>query len=508
MVCCLALGSLVSPSLAAPPSTPVPAPAPWAGAEFPGGLPDFRLSPKTFFEVKPGPESSRKVFAWYMVCCSTFVAGEGTSVEILAQQYKAEIQMAQSMGIDGFGLDIMRTNTEYHNRVEAMFLAAKSLNSGFKLFFEVDDPACADAAEDLVLEMKKYAAHPNYMKVNGLPLLCAYAADEFVMEDKKPNQTKSIAWWTEKVIQPLRAQNIPVYFVPGTFQQMRGGKTCEEEIAAWGDTAQGFSLWQIQTSPIGGGLKVLERLGVALKESKKSWMSTIALHYWCGAGYSAPSWYWRPDKPTKPDSTNGTFYEHEGGRGLELQWQSIYKIQKPDWVMILTWNDYNESYILPIDDYRKYKNDTAEAPLGWYKSMVGLNELNRYYIQWYKTGEQPRITADSLFFSYRTSSQKLVAKRDPRPPVRIGNAPIGDNIYITTALTAPAQLRVVSGPTKTEHDIPAGITHTVVPFAAGKQSFSLWRGGKQITSAEGAPVVDAIDFYDYWPTTGHAIAFP
>jgi len=40
--------------------------------------------------------------------------------------------------------------------------------------------------------------------------------------------------------------------------------------------------------------------------------------------------------------------------GLISQWQSIISNQ-PDWVEIVTWNDFNESsYLSPVDDPGKY----------------------------------------------------------------------------------------------------------------------------------------------------------
>ena len=138
--------------------------------------------------------------------------------------------------------------------------------------------------------------------------------------------------------------------------------------------------------------------------------------------------------------------------------------------------------------------------------MAGLDELNRYYIQWYKTGVKPEITRDALFYCYRTSSQHLKAYGDKRKPVQIANGPVGDDIYLTTALTAPAKLRVVSGKSTREFDVPAGIHQTVVPFQTGKQIFSICRDGKKIAEVEGEPVVDKIKFYSYWPTTGCVIA--
>ncbi|HEY3328853.1 MAG TPA: endo-1,3-alpha-glucanase family glycosylhydrolase [Capsulimonadaceae bacterium] len=468
-------------------------------------IPDFRLPSKTFFDANTKFQKDRKVFAWYMVCCGPFGGNEQPKPKLIAQ-YKAEIQMAQSMGIDGFGLDIMQPNAVYHAAVDAMFDAAKELNTGFKLFLECDYGK-PDAADYINL-MKTYSKHPNYFQVKGRPLLCVYAADCIL-----PKPADSVAWWRDQVVEPLKKQGVDAYFVPGTFHKFGnspadagGWQNLDADVAGWGDVADGHSAWQIQLSPIGGGIGALERFADASQKAKKTWMSTVSTHYWVGAYFSLPSWHWVLGEPLKADNSNrnGTYFEHAGGKGLDAQWSSIINVQHPEWVMLLTWNDYNESYMEPIDDYKKYKNGTLQsAHLGWYKPQAGIGELNRYYVQWYKTGSRPKITADSIFYAYVTQSYKLKASKDPRPGVGWGNPPANDSLYVTTALTAPAQLKVVSGATATSYDVAAGITHTVVPFEPGKQSFSLWRNGVQINSLEGEPVVDKIDFYDYYPTTGY-----
>jgi len=467
--------------------------------------PDFSLSAETFFKPDTNYRNNRKVFAWYMVCCGPFNGGWDASLE----QYKLQIKMAQSMGIDGFGLDVMQANAQYRSAVEKMFQAAREMNNGFTLFFEFDyaRPDLKERTAEIVELLKKYTPEKCYEKIDGRPLVCYYGVDMSV----ENNPVKGLKWWKNTVVPELRSAKLDIHFVPTTFQQSQQGggdmETSKLEIAGWGDAIGGMSMWQIQNSPIGGGLNILERQAQALHQAGKTWMSTVALHYWCGSYFSVPTpWYWEPGKPTRPDRPNGSYYEHAGGKGLDQQWQSVINVQKPEWVMMLTWNDYNESYMEPVDDYKKYPNGTTNAPLGWYKSIVGLDELNRYYIQWYKTGVQPQIIADSLFYSYRTSSQKLVASEDPRPPVKIGNGPIGDDLYITTALTSPARLRVVSGDQTREFDVPVGIAQTVTPFSAGKQSFSLWRDGKMIASVDGEPVESSIKFYNYRPTTGYVRA--
>ncbi len=469
---------------------------------------DFSLPAKTFFKPDHDFKNGRKVFAWYMVCYGPYNGGWDKKTPV--EEYKKQIRMAQSMGIDGFGLDVMRPNDEYKQALAKIFQAAKELNSDFKLFFKFDygDRMHDEQIADMVALLAEYGKSEHYEQYGGKPLVGYYGVDMVIGSDPE----KSAKWWQDKVVPALADAKQDIFFVPTTFMQARKGATREAVDASlklWGDSAQGMSIWMIQTSPFGGGLKLLEKQALAQHKANKAWMTTISFHYWWAAGRSVPvDWMWMPGRAENPNAeTNGAYYEHGGGKGLELQWQSIMEVQKPEWVMILTWNDCNESYIEPVDDYRNYTNGTPKgAPFGWYKSMAGLDELNRYYIQWYKTGVKPEITNDSLFYCYRTSSRHLKPEIDPRPPVRIGNEPVGDDIYLTTALTAPAKLQVVSGDKTTEYDVPAGIAQTVVPFQVGKQIFSLHRNGKQLAATEGEPVVDKIEFYSYWPTTGYVTA--
>ncbi len=89
------------------------------------------------------------------------------------------------------------------------------------------------------------------------------------------------------------------------------------------------------------------------------------------------------------------------------QWKAIIE-NRPDWVEIVTWNDFNESYICPVDP-----PGTARAPsyVQSRPSHAGYLELNRYYIEWYKTGGQP-APRDALFYFYRPHPRDAVAGED------------------------------------------------------------------------------------------------
>ncbi len=81
---------------------------------------------------------------------------------------------------------------------------------------------------------------------------------------------------------------------------------------------------------------------------------------------------------------------------LPERWKQIVSLQ-PDFVEIITWNDYSESsYICSIS------NDLP-LDMGGIKQMItmpqnmnhdGWLDLSRHYIQWYKSNVRPEIIND------------------------------------------------------------------------------------------------------------------
>ncbi|MBS6598634.1 MAG: radical SAM protein, partial [Collinsella sp.] len=131
----------------------------------------------------------------------------------------------------------------------------------------------------------------------GKPLAGYYGVDLVIEE----NPSKSVKWWRDKVAPALKAANLDIFFVPTTFVQARKGgrqEAVDASVAEWGDLAQGMSIWQIQTSPFGGGLQLLERQAQAQHKAGKAWMTTVSFHYWWGSNRSVPtSWLWMPGRP-------------------------------------------------------------------------------------------------------------------------------------------------------------------------------------------------------------------
>ena len=76
--------------------------------------------------------------------------------------------------------------------------------------------------------------------------------------------------------------------------------------------------------------------------------------------------------------------ESGGFQTQALTWQTAIN-NNAQWAIILTWNDHYEGHAL---------RPNATAQYSFY-------DLTAYYISWFKTGVQPTIVRDVLYYSHR-----------------------------------------------------------------------------------------------------------
>jgi glucan endo-1,3-alpha-glucosidase len=202
---------------------------------------------------------------------------------------------------------------------------------------------------------------------------------------------------------------------------------------------------------------------------------------------------------TNPTDLPRRYYEYQGGEGIAAQWLSIINVQKPTWVELVTWNDFTESYMSPADP--------AQMPIKQYfynvgpllKSHAGYAELQKYYIEWFKTGTKPTPNQDALYYFYLTHPKSLSAPNDTQNIVQYGAA---DTIYVTTNLTSAATLKVTTGAVLKTFAVAAGVSHTRIPFNTGNQHFTLVRNGTTLIDLTGASIDAAIIAYNFTTTSG------
>lgn len=406
--------------------------------------------------------SPHYVFAHYMVCYALY----GNSLAA----YRQEIQDAQAAGIDGFALNVGEWNgpdTYYKPNIEMMYEAAESLTNGFKLFFSVD----MTNTSDIVQMVSAYAHRSNSFYCNGKLVLSAFNGNSVD--------------WTNGVFPPLQSQGINVFFIPdfntegGTWQQL-------PQLATALVTKYGNFLDGLFDFAAGVPSEIISRDSAYLQACKgagKISMVACSPTYWgCTQPYNG-----RP------------YFESEGGVGIISQWQWIITNQ-PDWVEIVTWNDLNEStYVVPLSQPGRSDPSPPER-----FSHAGYLALMKHYISWYKSGVEPAISVDGLFYFYRIHSTNVVAGNTNDIPVTVFLGHVQDGIYATTALMAPADLEVKSGNYTTNFSLPAGISCQQIPFHPGAQNLILRRNGKQLATLSGPDIVTKIRYYDYFVASGYA----
>ncbi|HEY3376747.1 MAG TPA: endo-1,3-alpha-glucanase family glycosylhydrolase [Armatimonadota bacterium] len=420
--------------------------------------------------------SKRPVFAHYAVCFAAY----GENVE----GFKREMREAQAVGIDGFALNVGAWHDEpyYVRRTQMLFQAAKELGTDFKLIFSLD---LATLKPVYIPEMlKTYVTHPNYYQYQGRPLVSTFQGET------------GVDW--KGIFASLKTEGINVCFVPFLYPrpnitELPSYPAVKEHFAKWNDTVDGYFFF--------GAAGTDEQLTAcnasyvkAAREDKKLVMASYTPFYW---GAMQPG---------------RRYFETRGGFGMERQWKSIIDTQ-PDFVEIVTWNDFNESYICPVENLGKLVSHLARPNRPCH---AGYLELSKYFIQWYKTGEQPKITKDGLFYVYRVYPKAAVITpvksadgagvADPGKPVTDFVGDVQDALYLTTLLTAPAELRVTSGGKESRYPMAKGYVSVQVPFHVGAQHFALYRDGKEVLVLDGEPIQSAPDHYNFFPVTGFAYA--
>lgn len=409
----------------------------------------------------------KKVFAHYMVACPT--AGGGARLE----DYQREIQEAQRRGIDGFALNCggwTAKEPHYKARTILLYEAAQRLGTGFQLFVSADY-CCGLSLEETRDIVESFRDHPNQLRWEGKPVLSTFGGQGKDNEHGK------------ELLAFLRSGSLagPVVFVPYFFPRPHITELPQDEHVE--QVFRDFS-----------GLDGFFYFGAAGTGEQLARSNELLARKWRGAGkifMAGITPYYR--------GNGGNFraFETRGFEGMAREWESAIR-SDATWVEIVTWNDWGESsYVAPFGP--------PEATEFW-KGHFGPRMLahaayldaSRYYIAWFKKGTPPPIERDEVFYFYRLHPKSLAATvrassdEDGSAVVR-GADRLKDSVFVTAFLTAPGELAIQSGSRAQTFPLPAGVSHLEMPFACGRQHFTLRRAGKTIIDKTGEHEVSATD---------------
>ena len=450
--------------------------------------------------------AQRLVFAHYMLANQDTVADEPTGEPNIAA-YQREIQQAQSIGIDGFALNAGGWSKEprYIRRASEMFEAAYRLHSNFKLMFSAD-MCCSNDAADVLDMVRRFANNPRYAPVyfqhDGRFVLTTFAGSshgpEFwqQLRDDLEHGTNPSHLATPNALSyaagvpssaPLRVFLVPSFFWGGetpTVADIVSGLKPYDHII------DGAFYWGIAGSPGLGHtpdqLPSSAAYAATLHAAHKLYMAPICFQFW-GANANR-------------------YYEYSGYQGMRSLWMQTIQTTHPDWVEIITWNDFVEgTYVSPIDDPAKYPgaNDLGAsiAPTDtqrFFHSHRGATDLLAYFIAWYKTDQQPTLHNDTIYWAYRT-----VLSTDHQPPIQL-YGPVADTLYVTANLTAPADLTVAIGPIALTITLSAGSNDLQLPLPPGPAPrFTLTRNHTVLTQATADdPITATAPYPNLYNSTG------
>ncbi|KAI4598799.1 hypothetical protein KJ359_002691 [Pestalotiopsis sp. 9143b] len=343
---------------------------------------------------------AKAVFAHFMV---------GNTADYTLATWSDDFSLAQDAHLDAFALNMAYGDTLNDDQVPIAFAAAESL--GFKLFFSFDYAGNGAWPEaDVKSMISKYSSSSAYFSVGGKP---------FVSTFEGPSNADD--WTSIK-------SSTGCLFMPDW--SSLGAK----DATALG-VADGLFSWAAWPTGPNNMNTYIDASYEEFMDASMPYMMAVSPWFYTNLPGYSKNWLWRGDS-----LWNDRWSE-------VLHWQ-------PDYVELLTWNDYGEShYFGPIRDNTVL--DVGKAPFDYVTGMPhdGWRALLPFWIDMYKTGTASvseevlvtwyRVNPASACSSGGTSGNTASQFQVEYPPAEI----VQDRVYFNALLTSEAAVSVTIGGT-------------------------------------------------------------
>lgn len=381
-----------------------------------------------------------------------FIAG--LTINYTRDDWINQINQAAFHGIDAFAMNVGAPAQWQVDQVSAAYDVAKNINatSGapFKIFLSLDMSVIQTATE-VTAWVTKFTPMASQLLVGGRALISTFSG-----EDNTLGGSTLSAGWQAAVKDPLAALQPPVnpLFIPVWSSLSPETAVSNNPVV---DGIMTWKSWPTGNSSTSAGVD-LQFQQDALR-NKKRYMAGVSPCFF--THYSDKNFVFRSDDDLYIN-----------------RWKDLIAMPtQPDFIQIISWNDYGESH---------YVGPVAGTPppgttwLDGFDHQAWLN-MTDYFIKWYKAGSPPAITEDQVYYHYRPHSVSAIASADPLGPP--ANASVTSDAVYAAAFLAPNStakaLRISIG----------GSNHTFNNLAPGSVStFSApWSG------AGGNVLVDLLD---------------
>ncbi|KAK4170478.1 glycoside hydrolase [Cladorrhinum sp. PSN259] len=304
----------------------------------------------------PTAHAAKEVFAHMIV---------GNLPQFTLSDWEGDIKLAKEASIDAFVLNIGAQDPSNANTLDLAFQAANS--AGFKLFFSFDYAAQGPWPKDQVIALlDKFGADPAYFKHDG--------SRPFVSTFEGPANAED---WIEI------KETTKAFFVPDW-----SSRNPADAVNLAGGVADG--LFSFDSWPTGDTNATVASLDKPFVDAlgEKLFMMPVSPWFYTNLPGLEKNWIWRGDEL------------------WETRWDNVMEVQ-PDFVQILTWNDFGEShYIGPVHDNQLELFNTFKAPINYVQGMShdGWRKFLPFYVQQYKNGGQvPAEVTEGVMAYYRTA---------------------------------------------------------------------------------------------------------
>ncbi len=348
------------------------------------------------------------------------------------------------------------TPDERFHQLPQMLAAVKAVDPGFRIMISPDFDTAAGASPQSVVDavMKVKDDRSVYRLADGRMVLAPF------YPERQP-----LSFWTSLHDQ-LEAKGVKTALVPIFLS------STSEVKRQWSAAVAGFSSWGSRWA---SATKDYAQESHDSHQWGKLWMSPVAFE----DVRPHEGYFWEPSNSAE---LRGSFQQAITGNS--------------DWMSLTTWNDYTESWMSP------------SAQRGY-----AVVDVSAYYLQWFKTGQAPRVVRDTLFYfhrSQRTDAPYDTSKQSAGPmKIRMGD-PASNTVELLAFLTEPGQLSITQGGQIKSMDAPAGVTSFTAELVAGTTpKFALSRNGKQVQQMTSAfPIATQVKLQNFMNHAGSSRACP
>lgn len=365
--------------------------------------------------------------------------------------YTNDIKLAKDAGIDAFAINYGGWNADWvqmEGQLAKFYSQAASLN--FKVFLNFDLTSVTDP-NMIVHLINLYHFHDGQLIVDNKPMLSTF-------------QTNPPAWdWHTAVLSKLITAPL---FIPGTMSE--DPRQAYSSVESFAD---GVFPW-IHTGLTATDDATLDSDYASNRTATgKKWMASVA------------PWFFKrfsPDMNWANKQDDGIFVQ---------KWLHLLQL-KPDFIEIVTWNDWGESsYIGPANPAAQNGNDRC------YWSSYNHNaflKMTKYFTKAFHAGETS-VTVDKgeedVFMFYRTQPAMTNGVNQALPlPDYASN--MHDNVFVVSFLNEPASVSLTStGNAPITYTASAGVGQKPVLFSLGYQTLCAERQGDSFKVNKQGPAI-------------------